>query len=293
LPRESPKVTIAVPLYRSRRFLSIVTNTLKTLDYPNLEVLISDRHREDDSIDRLQQEFFADHRFRFLLAEDRLDWRTHYNLLLREASGKYFIWVSHDDSYPADYITQLVEAMEENPEAILAYGRVKRIDLNGEPLTYEPRRIHAHGSPPGFLTAYRIVSSAGLQFHGLFRRSVLVDRQLYIRPTANNIAADMLWLFAVAMIGRMVFVESCTFLKRYYPSSTHQSWNSLMRPRYSWNFAKVACSYLDDFARTRVERGGGRIVVYSICGIWAIRLFLRPLVRRLWPKLYHAPRADA
>ncbi|MGA3187564.1 MAG: glycosyltransferase family 2 protein [Bryobacteraceae bacterium] len=290
--REFPKVTIAVPLYRSRRFLAIVTDTLRTLDYPNLEILISDRHHEDDAIDRLQQEFAADPRFRFLLAADRLDWRAHYNLLLKEASGKYFIWISHDDSYSADYITQLVEAMEENPDAVLTYGQVKRIDLNGKPLTYVHPRIRDYGNP-GFLTACRIAMSAGLQFHGLFRRQVLLDRQLYIRPTVNNIAADMLWLFAVAMIGRMVFVESCTFLKRYYPSSTHKSWDSLMRPRYSWNFAAIACSYLDDFARTRFERGAGKIVVYSLCGTWAIRLFLRPLVRRLWPSLYHVPGTDA
>ena len=289
---EFPKVTIAVPLYRSRRFLAIVASTLRTLNYPNIEVLISDRHREDDAIECLQQEFSLDQRFRFLIGEDRLDWRSHYNLLLSEASGEYFIWVSHDDSYSADYIMRLVEALEKNPDAIMAYGQVERIDLNGKPLTYAPSRIHHHDGPPGVLTAYRIVTSAGLQFHGVFRRSLLVDRELYIRPTASNIAADMLWLFTVAMIGRMVFVESCTFFKRYYPSSTHKTWDSLMRPGYAWNFARVACSYLDAFAQKRFERGLGKIMVWATCGVWAIRLSLRPFVRRFWPSLYPAPKAD-
>jgi glycosyltransferase involved in cell wall biosynthesis len=287
-----PKVTIAVPLYRSCRFLPIVTETLKTFDYPNLEFLVSDRHHEDDAIDRLQATFAGDERFRFLVAGDRLDWVGHYNLLLREATGEYLVWVSHDDSYSANFVTELVRELKENPDAILAYGRVERISMTGERLTYIVPKIPDRSRAPGALTAYRVAMSGCLQFHGLFRRRWLVDRQLYMRPTAQNIAADMLWLFTVASIGRTIYTGDCVFWKRYYPSSTHKGWDSIMRPRYMWNFARVTCSYLDDFAPTRIKRMAGKAIAYLGCGLWQVRLALRPWVRRIAPQLYAMPKAD-
>lgn len=293
LPGTFPKVTVGVPLYRSNRFLSIVTETLATFDYPNLEFIVSDRHHEDDAIERLQATFSGDHRFRFLVAEDRMDWVDHYNLLLREATGDYFVWVSHDDSYSPNFITKLVEALEQNPDAILSYGGVERISMTGVRLTYITPRIPDSRRPAGPLTAYRVALSRCLQFHGLFRRKILVDRQLWIRPTVKNIAADMLWLFTVASIGRTVYAEGCMFTKRYYPSSTHKGWDSLMRPQYMLNFARVTCSYLDDYAPTRAQRVSGKAIAYLACGLWMVRLSLRPWVRRFRPDLYNLPKADA
>jgi glycosyltransferase involved in cell wall biosynthesis len=275
-----PKVTVAVPLYRSSRFLAIVTQTLQIFDYPNLEFIVSDRHHEDDALERLRETFSGDERFRFLLAEDKIDWVSHYNLLLREATGEYLIWVSHDDSYSADFISKLVKALEQNPGAVVASGRAERIGINGEPLTYLTPKIPAEPNAPGALLAYRVAMSGGLQFHGLFRRRMLVDRELWIRPTVENIAADMLWIFTVALIGRAVYVDGCTFWKRYYPHSAHKKWDSIMQPRYVWNFASVTCSYLDDYAPTRTQRLIGKGLAYLACSLWAWRLSKRSWVRR-------------
>jgi len=270
-----PKVTVAVPLYRSARFLSIVTETLRSLDYPNLEFLISDRHQEDDAIERLRGTFSTDPRFRFLIARDQLDWVAHYNLLLAEASGHYFVWVSHDDSYSSDFVRKLVEALERNPDAILAYARVERISMSGERLTKVKPKIPDSGRRPGPLTAYRIALSGGQQFHGVFRRKWLVERKLWIRPTIHNIAADMLWVFTLGLIGRTLYVEHCTYWKRYHELNTHKTWGSIMRPRYVWSFARVVRSYLDDYVPSVWRRLPAICISYLACTLWCVRLTLR------------------
>lgn len=274
-PTSLPKVTIAVPLYRSAQFLPIVTDTLRKFDYSNLEFLISDRHYLDDTIDRLRDSFAADSRFRFLAARDELDWVAHYNLLLREASGDYFVWVSHDDSYSADFVTKLVEALEAQTDAVLAYACAQRIGLTGEPTPHLAPKIPAKSIAPGPLTAYRVALSGGLQFHGLFRRQWLIDRELWIRPTVQNIAADMIWIFTVAMLGRTVYVENCTFLKRYYPASAHKAWGAIMRAQHVWNFARVARSYADDYLSSRLQRLLAISVIYAACSFWALKFWLR------------------
>jgi len=269
-----PKVTVAVPLYRSAPFLSIVTETLRSLDYPNLEFLVSDRHREDDAIERLQDKFSADPRFRFLLAQDQLNWVAHYNLLLAEASGDYFVWVSHDDSYSSDFVAKLVEALERNPDAILAYARVERISMSGEVLTKIKPKIPSPSWHPGPLSAYRMALSGSQQFHGMFRRKWLLDRKLWIRPTIHNIAADMLWVFTLGMLGGALYVESCTFWKRYHEGNTHKTWDSVMRPRYVWSFARVVRSYLDDYVPSSWRRLPAICLSYLACTLWCVRLTL-------------------
>jgi len=270
-----PKVTVAVPLYCSAPFLSIATETLRSQDYPNLEFLISDRHGADDTIERLRDTFSADPRFRFLVADDQLDWVAHYNLLLAEASGSYFVWVSHDDSYSNDFVTKLVEALERNPDAILAYARVERINMSGERLTKIKPKIPGRSWGPGPLTAYRIALSGGQQFHGVFRRKWLVDRKLWIRPTRHNIAADMLWVFTLATIGRTLYVQDCTYWKRYHERNTHKTWDSVMRPRYVWSFARVVHSYLRDYLSSLLQRLLAICISYCACALWWVRLTLR------------------
>ncbi len=272
---QHPKVTIGVPLYRSAPFLSIVTETLRSQDYPNLEFLISDRHQYDDTIERLRETFSGDPRFRFLIESDQLDWVAHYNLLLAQASGTYFVWVSHDDSYSSDFISKLVEALEQNPDAIVAYARVERINMSGERVGKIKARIPGPSWAPGPLTAYRVALSGGMQFHGLFLRKWIVDRKLWIRPTIHNIAADMLWVFTLATIGRTLYVENCTYWKRYHESNTHKTWDSVMRPRYIWSFARVVHSYIDDYVPSLLQRLFAISISYSACALWAARRTLR------------------
>ncbi len=279
LGAEFPKVTVAVPLFRSGRVLSLVTETLRTLEYPNLEFLVSDRHCEDDALDRLQSIFGHDSRFRFLRAADKIDWVEHYNLLLREATGEYFLWVSHDDSYPPDYVAKLARALEEHPGAIVSYGRVERIHLDGTPAKYVTRRLPPNGPPAGPMRAYRVVVSAGLQFHGLFRRRMLLERELWIRPTDGTAFADVMWLLAVSLLGCFVFFPVCLWSMRYFPNSTHKL-TPVGLPQFR-SIARVTISYLNDFADTPFQAFAGKALVYGACSLGAAKLGARVVAEKL------------
>jgi hypothetical protein len=70
---------------------------------------------------------------RIVGAADRLTWVEHYNWLLDTARGEYFMWMPHDDEFPAGHVSSLVAALEERPDAVLAHGRIERVDLEGCP----------------------------------------------------------------------------------------------------------------------------------------------------------------
>jgi glycosyltransferase involved in cell wall biosynthesis len=261
-----PLVSVCIPLYRSRRFLEIIVENIESIAYPNVEIIISDQHLLDDAIAVLKQRFEADTRFRFLEGDAGLDWVQNFNLLLRESTGKYFLWMAHDDSYPSTYIGELVAALEEHPDAVLAFGRVEQVSLDGflptfpsTPPPMSPDEAWSLASSLRMLTLWQL----WIAFRGLGRRTVVEQSDLYIRPTHGNIRADVCWLFGLSLKGRLFFVPSCHCTKRFYRTSAGATWRFGIRQ--SLDACRVLGSYLNDFAPSRRNAFVGHVVVFLWC----------------------------
>jgi glycosyltransferase involved in cell wall biosynthesis len=251
-----PRVTVAIPLYRSKTFLDVVTANLNELSDPDLEILISDRHLNDDAIDVLESRFGADSRIRFLRARDGIGWVGHFNELLRAARGEYFLWMPHDDTFPPDYLPRLVDALDRNRDAVLAFGRIDSAwhEPRGQPAPAHPDPPLDPGEPWTIRVVLRLTTewNPGIAFRGLFRRQPLRDRGLFIRPTHRGINADRYWVSATGMLGRWVFVPECLCTKRYHEEGTHTRWE--LTGRHHLDAFRVLCSYVRDLVPNRRDR---------------------------------------
>ena len=69
-----PLVSVAIPLFQSKPFVDIIAENIRTIDYPNVEIIISDRHGADDTIEVLRHTFPDDPRLRFVVNPDRVNW---------------------------------------------------------------------------------------------------------------------------------------------------------------------------------------------------------------------------
>jgi GT2 family glycosyltransferase len=261
-----PLVSVGVPLYRSARFVDTIVGNLNAIGYPNVEVIISDRHLLDDALETLRRRFDADPRFRFLQATDGLTWVEHFNVLLREARGTYVLLMPHDDLYPANYVGDLVSALEQHPDAVLAFGRVEQVSLDGflPTLPFSPPPV-ARDAPWTFGTSLKLLTLWQLwfAFRGLVRRDAVARPGLYIRPTYRNIRADIYWVFALSLLGPLVYVPRCSCTKRFYRGSAGAGW------RFDWRQAsggwRVLRSYLRDFAPSRATAIAGQLVLLPWC----------------------------
>jgi GT2 family glycosyltransferase len=227
----APLVSVAVPLFESRRFLEVIEANLRGLDYPHLEVIVSDRHGRDDALAALRRAFGHDPRFRFVEASDGLTWIGHYNALLRAARGDYFMWMPHDDSFPPSYVSLLVECLEARPDAVLAFGRIEPVDHDDVPL---PLRFAAPRFGRGGAWTLRdsvrlLFWHPAVPFRGVFRRAVATERDLWIPETRDTIGADAYWVFALSLVGRLAFVPSCACRKRYHASSASAAFRPGLR----------------------------------------------------------------
>jgi GT2 family glycosyltransferase len=266
-----PLVSVGFPLYRSNRFLHTIVENIEAIGDENVEIVISDRHLADDAIDTLEARFGSDPRCRFLRGTDALNWVEHFNLLFREARGKYAVLMFHDDSYPANYVGDLARALEARPDAALAFGRVDQISLDGflPTLPFTPPPFSA-ADAWSLTTSLRALTVWQLwfAFRGMVRRDLVVGSDLYIRQTYRNIRADIYWVFALSLLGPLIFVPSCHCVKRFYRSSTAADWRFDLRQ--SLNACRVLRSYLNDFAGSRRDALVGQLVLYPWCIVQAL-----------------------
>jgi glycosyltransferase involved in cell wall biosynthesis len=248
----APLVTVAIPLYESRRFLEIIAENIRNADYPNLEILVSDRHLADDTVEQLRGQFAGDQRLRFITAEDGLSWVDHYNTLLAAASGEYFLWMPHDDSYPPGYIGALVARLEGAPDSVLAFGYCDAEHPDGQHTIDSDLPPIVPGEVWSPRSALRLLFGwdLGVAMRGVFRRSAVADAGLWLPQTRGRAHADTCWLFGMALLGRFEFVPEARCLKRFYPTSTHAQW----RPLPPIELTRVLTRYLRDLVPSPRER---------------------------------------
>ena len=74
----------------------------------------------------------------------------------------------------------------------------------------------------------------GTPFRGVYRRDLVVERQLWIRPVRGDLFEDACWTLTVAACGPLVYVPSCSLRKRSHASSTHAQWQMVPTHELGW-----------------------------------------------------------
>ncbi len=251
-----PLVSVGVPLYRSSRFLDILSSNLDALQEPELEILVSDRHGEDSALNVLEERYRRDPRLIFLRGSDRLSWVEHYNLLLRRARGKYFMWMPHDDSFPRDYVRVLVRALEQRPDAVLAYGYLELVSddqLLARLPAGDPNECGSSWTRRQ-LVELLFRHEIGVPFRGVFRRDVILERKLWLRATRDTRWSDVYWVLAVGLCGRLYWTPLTGCQKRLAAASASADW----QPRALHEFgsdARLLDAYFRALNLTRKESG--------------------------------------
>lgn len=129
--RDRPLVTVVVPTYRRLEYLPGALRSLDAQDYPNLEIIVSDNGMVGSALDALVAEHL-DRSHRIRRTGQELPMPDHFNALVREATGEYFLLLCDDDELSAGAISALVRAMEEDPAVRVALPRVRVMERDGE-----------------------------------------------------------------------------------------------------------------------------------------------------------------
>lgn len=130
---KEPLVSIIIPVYNGSNYLKYAIDSALSQTYSNLEILVVN----DGSTDNGKTEAIA------LSYGDRIRYihkanggvSTALNLAIKEMSGEYFSWLSHDDTYEPNKIQAEVDYLKNNNllhKKAIVYSDYYLIDVKGK-----------------------------------------------------------------------------------------------------------------------------------------------------------------
>jgi glycosyltransferase involved in cell wall biosynthesis len=210
-----PKVSVGMPIFNGERFLNSAIESILNQDEPNLELILADNASTDATADICRYYESADSRVRFVTSDRNRGVAWNFNRLVDLARAKYFKWADCDDLVEPSLLRRCVEALEAEPNTVLAYSWARYIDENGETLrsTVEVPDYGLAISPVararGFL---RLPSSHVLELQGVILRDHLAATSM-MGPYA---ASDLALILELAMRGSFAQVAEPLFLHRMH-----------------------------------------------------------------------------
>lgn len=230
---QQPLITLLFPLYRSGPFLQNLITHFDQITRPDINVIISDRHCYDDTLEVLKNRYGHDYRFTFLSADDGIGWVKHYNFLIDKVTGKYFSFVPHDDRYRPEYFEVLAEELEQKPSAVMAFSEMF-VDGDNDWIPDYSIFREQYSYPFSTEEYIRFLYSniIGVAFRGVFRTSTVQDQKLYIKSNENvTMYQDYYWIFALLERGDFVYTEktSCTKFFRKDGASGRWDYNKFFK----------------------------------------------------------------
>lgn len=121
----APLVTIGIPTCNRASLLSRSLDSALNQDFSNLEVVISDNASTDDTAQVCESYRVKDARIKYFRQPTNVGPTDNFNVVLKNASGEFFMWLGDDDWIDASYIKICVQHLIEDPSLSLASGAPK------------------------------------------------------------------------------------------------------------------------------------------------------------------------
>lgn len=125
---QNPLVSIVIPVYNGSDYMREAIDSALAQTYQNIEVIVvNDGSRDDGATDRIARAYGDKIRY---FAKTNGGVSSALNLGIREMTGDYFSWLSHDDVYAPDKIQKQVEALRQtdSPDNTIIYCGYLHID---------------------------------------------------------------------------------------------------------------------------------------------------------------------
>ena len=186
MSRYEPKVSIVIPAYNASNYLDQAIDSALAQTYKNFEIIVvNDGSKDDGETDRVA-EAYGD-KIRYIKKENGGS-SSALNMGIKNMSGEWFSWLSHDDLYYPNKLEEEIEALnklihdgvsEEFLYKHIFFGAADLIDGDGKIIRKETaqnikRTDEKINCPQGTLNLIAIPTQDG--FHGC---SCLVHKRAF------------------------------------------------------------------------------------------------------------------
>lgn len=248
-------VSIGMPVYNAEQFLAGALRALLEQTYRDLEIIICD-NASIDSTQAICESFAArDARIRYVRNPVNVGAPANFNRAFSLSSRRFFKWAAHDDLVAPEFVERCLAALEEAPDAVLAFTRIAAIDDNGRRTELLPPILPALADhrPHRRLEQIATVRHGGFHLWGLMRADQLAGSGLH-GPYPGG---DKVLLAEMALRGRFVVVDEPLFLLRQHGGRSVKAMPSVYQ-RAAWHDPSRSARFM--FPHWRVFAGYARAV---------------------------------
>lgn len=210
-----PLLSIGLPVRNGEAFLGDALDSILDQSFRDFELLVVDNASRDRTGEIARAYAARDPRVAYHRNARDLGAPANFNRAFDLARGAYFKWAAHDDVLAPEFLALCVEALEDDPSAVLCHSRVRVIDARGrvERLYDVEMPSLADPAPAARFADLALVRHACYHVFGVMRREVL-ERTPRI---GHFLGSDRVLLAELGLHGRFLTLE-----KHLYDSREHR-----------------------------------------------------------------------
>jgi len=223
-------VTIGLPIYNGKNYLVETIESILAQTYTDFELVISDNASTDETEGICREYVAKDERIRYFRNNVNLGAAANYNRAFELGRGLYFKWAAHDDLLAPTFLERCVEALDNDPDVVLAYARAKAIDAKGGIVEHIPgKRFFDSPIPRKRFYEFVLDPAPVVAVFGLMRRDVLSRTRLIGKYSGS----DRPLLSEMSLLGKFFEVPEFLFFYRFHEE---QSWggNKSAQAQQAW-----------------------------------------------------------
>ncbi len=210
--KESPLISVGIPVYNEERFLKQTLASIVAIDYPNLEIIIVDNGSTDSSPDICRTFASQDPRILYHREAENRGAIFSWNKTFALSHGKYFFWSGGHDLWNPQCIALCCNQLEQHRDAVLAFPRTTIINQEGREIetmnesSFDSRNLSAEQR---YVFVLRNLDKCNI-LHGLWRRSSLEGSVLF----SSQWGPDVLLIAQMTLRGSFLSVPEAQWFRR-------------------------------------------------------------------------------
>lgn len=197
-----PLVSIGLPVFNGEEYLFQALQSLVEQSYMNIEILISDNASDDATWDIIQSFSALDSRIKPIRQDENIGASANYQFVLREATGDFFMWASHDDIWAKNWVEVLLN--EFRPDDVGVRGELRLFDESGI-----LRSLCLKSLRKGDFIRYFFYDESQYKVHYIYSLFRTYSLRSVNRSTLNNIyCPDCFFVFSLLNFGALRCVDA-------------------------------------------------------------------------------------
>lgn len=222
-------ITVFITTYNRPAYLNRALESVVKQTYENLTIFVMDDCSTDIRVEQLVKKYKKnDKRIIYIKQNKNKGVEYNFNLALKEAKGKYIIWLCDDDWLEAEYIEKCLQYKLENPSYEIVCGTTKfyvneKFAFYGEEITVEEEAPFSR-----VLSFYdKQLGTANCPNFGIIEIGKIKDI-----PLKKILGHDHVWITNIAFLGKIKTLDS-TYIHRRLGGSS----DSLAKLAESFNYS--------------------------------------------------------